>query len=77
MLDLGKEEEVDAQMLMLELLDFVDDVVDELGSRREIDYISYIMQNGTSAQRQLAVYEKTNDLHQVVDQLLKEVVEGI
>ena len=77
MLDLGKEQEVEAQVLMGELLDFVDDVVDELGSRREIDYISYIMQNGTSAQRQLAVYEKTNDLNQVVDQMLKEAMEGI
>ncbi len=77
MLDLGKEEEVEARDLMMELLNFVDDVVDDLGSRREIEYIQTIMNKGNSAQRQIAVYEKTNDLNQVVDSILQEAMEGI
>ncbi len=77
MLDLGKQEEVDAMLLMGELLEFVEDVVDDLGSRREIDYVRTIMDKGTSADRQLACYAQTNDLKQVVDQILHESMEGI
>ena len=42
----------------LEYLEFVDDVVDELGSREEINYIREIMKNGTGADRQLRVYRR-------------------
>jgi carboxylate-amine ligase len=43
--------------LILELLDFVDDVVDELGSRDQISYVHQILKNGTGAAKQLAVFE--------------------
>jgi len=72
MLDLGKQVELPTRDLLDELLHFVDDVVDGLGSRREIDYIHTILDQGTSADRQLAVYARTGDLHQVVDQILQE-----
>jgi carboxylate-amine ligase len=56
---------------------FVDDVVDELGSRREVEYAFQIMRDGTSADRQLATYERTGgDLKAVVDQLIAETAEG-
>ena len=55
---------------MLELLEFVDDVVDELGSRNEINHIHTILQRGTSADRQLQIYRETNDLKAVVDDLM-------
>jgi carboxylate-amine ligase len=77
MLDLGKSEEVPARDLMQELLEFVDDVVDQLGSRREIDYVRYILDNGTSADRQLATFAETNDLKKVVDRILSETMEGL
>ncbi len=77
MLDLGKEEEVPAQLLINELLEFVDDVVDELGSRREIEYIQTIMNKGTSAERQLNLYAETGDFKPVVDRVLQETMEGI
>jgi carboxylate-amine ligase len=47
------------RVLILELLDFVDDVVDELGSRDQISYVHQILKNGTGAAKQLAVFEKT------------------
>ncbi len=53
--------------MIYELLDFVDDVVDELGSRHMINHITKMMENGTGADRQLAVYEKTNNLVSVAD----------
>ncbi len=77
MLDLGKSTEVAARDLMLELLDFVDDVVDELGSRKEVEYVHTLLSGGTSADRQLTTYRETNDFNKVVDRLLQESMEGI
>ena len=41
------------------MLAFVDDVVDELGSREEVERVNWILENGTGADRQLRVYEET------------------
>ncbi|MEP6512249.1 MAG: carboxylate-amine ligase [Parafilimonas sp.] len=67
LIDFGKEAEINTRVLIYELLDFVDDVVDHLGSRHIIEYIPKIMEHGTGADRQLAIYEKTKDLSDVVD----------
>src|SRR5262249_46385341 len=78
LIDFGKREEVPLRHLMQELLDFVDDVVDELGSREGINYIYNILETGTSADRQLRVYrESGGSLEAVVDMLIKETVEGV
>ena len=58
--------------LALELLEFVDDVVDELGSRREVDYVRTILTEGTSAEQQVQVYRETGDLRAVVRSLVDE-----
>ncbi|MBJ7881201.1 carboxylate-amine ligase [Gelidibacter salicanalis] len=76
MIDFGKECEVPTKELMLELLEFVDDVVDELGSRKEIEHIKTMLVNGTGADRQLAVYEDTKDLNKVVDYIIAQTVLG-
>src|ERR671920_656790 len=62
LIDFGKQTEVPVRDLVLELLEFVDDVVDELGSRKEIEHVHTILERGTSADRQLQVYRETNDL---------------
>ncbi len=67
LIDFGKEAEINTRVLIYELLDFVDDVVDHLGSRHIISYIPKMLEMGTGADRQLAIYEKTNDLKDVVD----------
>jgi carboxylate-amine ligase len=67
MIDFGKEAEVNTRVLVYELLDFVDDVVDHLGSRSAMAYIPKMLENGTGADRQLAVFKETNDLVKVVD----------
>lgn len=76
LIDFGITEEVPLRFLMNELLDFVDDVVDDLGSRREIEYIHTILREGTSADRQLRVYRETGDLKAVVDMLIHETILG-
>ncbi len=77
LIDFGKRQEVDTRALIHELMEFVDDVVDELGSRDEISYVYKILETGTSADRQLKVYKETGDLRAVVDLLMKETLEGV
>ncbi len=63
--------------MILELLDFIDDVVDELGSREDINYVHEILKNGTGADKQLAVFEETGNLSRVVDFITGEFVKGL
>ena len=78
LIDFGKQEEVPYRDLCGELLDFVDDVLDELGSRKEVEYIKEILDHGTGADRQLAVFEQTGgDLKAVVDYIVEETKFGI
>ncbi len=78
LLDLGKESERSAKELIEELIGwFLDDVLDDLGSRKQVEYAFTILEGGTSADRQLATFEKTGDLQAVVDQLATETVEGL
>ena len=72
LIDLGKEIEVPTRELVPELLEFVDDVLDELGSRSAVEYIHTILNEGTSAERQLRIYEQTGDLKEVVRHLVAE-----
>ena len=77
MIDFGKEIEVPARDLIHEYLDFVDDVLDELGSRREIEYIHRILDEGTGADRQLRIFQETGDLLKVVDYIVYETEAGL
>lgn len=77
LIDFGKRREVDAKALMHELVAFVDDVVDDLGSRKDVEYILKIAEGGTSADRQLAIHKQTNELKDVVDNLIAETLEGV
>src|SRR6202051_4057214 len=77
LIDFGKETEVPMRELIPELLDFVDDVVDELGSRSAVEYVHTILNEGTSAERQLRVYQETNDLRAVVKHLVEETRGGV
>jgi glutamate---cysteine ligase / carboxylate-amine ligase len=67
LIDFGKEQEVNTRLLIYELLDFVDDVVDHLGSRDALKYVHKILEQGTGADRQIAVYNQTHDFKKVVD----------
>ena len=77
LIDFGKRAEVPMRSLALELIEFVDDVVDELGSRREVDYVHTILRDGTSADRQLDVFKHTGDLREVMKHLVLETKAGV
>jgi glutamate---cysteine ligase / carboxylate-amine ligase len=72
LIDFGKQSEVPMRELGEELLDFVDDVVDDLGSRDSLAPIERILREGTSAERQLKTYAETGDLKAVVRQIVEE-----
>jgi glutamate---cysteine ligase / carboxylate-amine ligase len=78
LVDFGRGQECPARDLVRELiLWFIDDVLDELGSRREVEYAFKILEEGTSADRQLATFKRTNSMNAVVDQLIAETAEGV
>jgi glutamate---cysteine ligase / carboxylate-amine ligase len=77
LIDFGKEEEVPVRDLMLEYLDLIDEAVEELGSREEINYIHQMLKMGTGADRQLKVFEETGDLKKVVDYMVAETRVGV
>jgi glutamate---cysteine ligase / carboxylate-amine ligase len=72
LIDFGREAEVPMRELMLELMELIDDVVDDLGSRSAVEYIHTILNEGTSAERQLRIYQQTGDLKDVVRHLVME-----
>jgi carboxylate-amine ligase len=77
LIDFGARTEVPMRQLALELLEFVDDVVDELGSRKEVEYVHTVLREGTSADRQLEVFRTTNDLRAVVQHIVSETRAGV
>ncbi len=77
MIDFGKQKEVPTRDLVRELLEFVDPVLDELGSRKEVEHVHTILERGTSADEQLRVYRETNDLKAVVDRLIELTAENV
>jgi carboxylate-amine ligase len=77
LIDFGRQIELPARDLIQELLEFVDDVLDELGSREEIAGIGKLLERGTGAERQLRVFEKTGDLKAVVDYIIQETEAGL
>ena len=77
LIDFGKQTEVPMRELAVELLEFVDDVVDALGSRREVEYLQTIIREGTSADRQLRAFAASGHLHAVVDHIAEETIAGV
>src|SRR5881398_1217027 len=77
LIDFGKQTEVAIRDLIYEYLNFVEDVVDELGSRQHINYIHRILEMGTGADRQLRVFHETGDLKKVVDYMIEETQTGL
>jgi carboxylate-amine ligase len=77
LIDFGKEEEVNTRALIYELLDFLDPVLDHLGSRHRISYVNNMLENGTGADRQLAIFEQTKNLVKVVEYIQNQYLAGV
>jgi glutamate---cysteine ligase / carboxylate-amine ligase len=77
LIDFGKRIEVPVRDLIYEYLHFIDDVVDELDSRHEVNYIHRILDSGTGADRQLRIFQETGQLTKVVDYIVYETQSGL
>jgi carboxylate-amine ligase len=77
LIDFGKEEEINTRVLIYELLDFVDDVVDHLGSRHRIAPIHKMLEQGTGADRQLKIFEETKSLVSVTDYIQNQFLASL
>jgi carboxylate-amine ligase len=78
LIDFGREAEVETRSLINEILEFVETEVDELGSRREIEHVEKLLREGTGADRQLEVWEKSgHDMKAVVDLIVRETYEQL
>jgi len=77
LIDFGKQQEVPVRQLIAEILEFVSDVAEELGSTQELGYIWNILEEGSGADRQLRVFQETGDLKQVVDYSIAETERGL
>ncbi|MBH31839.1 MAG: carboxylate-amine ligase [Candidatus Marinimicrobia bacterium] len=77
LIDFGKKTEGLVPFLIEEIIELVDDVLDPLGIRKEVENVRTILNNGASADRQLACYDQTGSMKSVMDQLGEETLEGI
>jgi carboxylate-amine ligase len=77
LIDFGKRIEVPMRDLVHEYVALIDDVVDEMGCRRELDYLQTILHDGTGADRQLRTWRETKDLTKVVDYMIQETEAGL
>jgi len=77
LIDFGLQKEVSERALILEYLEFVDDVLDELDCREDVSYVHTMLERGTGADRQLAVFQQTGDLRAVVAYMVEETKAGL
>ena len=76
MIDFRKEIAVPYEKILDELLEFIDDVVDELDCRKS-RIRKRIVKMGTGADRKIKVYNETGDLKKVVDYMISETEFGL
>jgi carboxylate-amine ligase len=78
LIDFGRELELPARELIRELLEwFIGDVVDELGSRTEVEHAYRILDEGSSADRQIKAWQAAESFRDVVDHLVAETREDV
>jgi glutamate---cysteine ligase / carboxylate-amine ligase len=78
LIDFGKQEEVPTKDLILEVLDLVDDVLDPLGSREQVEGIKWILENGTGADRQLENFNQNGyNFKKMMDFIIEESYIGL
>jgi glutamate---cysteine ligase / carboxylate-amine ligase len=72
LIDFGKQEQAPARVLIGELLEFVSEAADIFKSHDDLERIRVILREGSSADRQLAVYAKNSSFNDVVDDLIEQ-----
>ncbi len=76
LIDFGKQSQVPVREIISELLDFVSESAEIFKSQDELDRVRKILEEGTSADKQLAVFNQTQSYESVVDHLIHETMRG-
>lgn len=78
-IDFVTERRLSMRQSVNELLNFIDDVVDDLGSRLEINYLRGLLEDaqGTGADRQIAIYQQTGSLDAVTHLLMQQTMQVV
>jgi len=77
LIDFGMEQERPFTELAKEMVDLVEETTNIFGTQDYMKTILKMASEGTSAHRQLEVFEKTKDVKSVVDWLVAETMTGI
>jgi carboxylate-amine ligase len=77
LIDFGKQEEVPVRELVGEMLEFVAEAADRLNSHAELENVRRIVREGTSADRQLRIFEKEQSVMPVIDDLIAQSIVGV
>ncbi|QBD77048.1 carboxylate-amine ligase [Ktedonosporobacter rubrisoli] len=77
--DFSAQKRMSMREALSQLLDFVDDVIDQLGSHREMEHIRTLLNDprGTGADRQIACYKESGDIQQVLHFLMQQSLQGL
>lgn len=77
LINLGTRDEIPARTAIRELLSMLSEEVIELQIGRQIETIHRILETGSSADKQRAIYRDTGDMSKVVDFLMEETLVGL
>ena len=72
LIDFRQGEQVAAPQMARDLVELLGDHADELGCRAELDGIEELLEGGTGAHRQLAMYEQSHDLQALVGEIAEK-----
>jgi len=78
LIDFGKQQAIPARQLLPELVEFVDEVVDDLASRSAVEYATKSSRRAPALTGQLATYQRTQRRSEaVVDKFCRETLDGV
>jgi glutamate---cysteine ligase / carboxylate-amine ligase len=78
LIDFGQQKERPYEELLEEMIEFVSEASDMLGTTHEVANVRRILKEGTSAEKQLEVYKNSgNDTRAVTRWLIEETMRGV
>jgi carboxylate-amine ligase len=79
LIDFPRNRRLTMRESLCETLDFVADVVEDLGTQREMHYLRTLLDHpqGTGADRQIAIYNETQNIHEVTKYLMQRTLHSV
>jgi glutamate---cysteine ligase / carboxylate-amine ligase len=77
LIDFGQQQERPYSELLEEMISFVSEASDLLGTTNQVAGVRRILQEGTSAEKQLEIFKNTHDTRAVVRWLVEETMRGV